>query len=71
MRERLVNDQDAVTREARHYNNVSCLRPNAISDYFGNSDMDERSNLLLRNETKTTKVRKTMAVMTTSAQSLR
>ena len=68
--QRLVNDQDAVMREARHSNNVSSLRPNANSDYFGNSEMDERSNLMLKNETKTTKMRQTMAPVT-SAQHLR
>jgi len=68
--QRLINDQDAVTREARHSNNVSCLRPNANSDYFGNTEMDERSNMRLKNATKITKVRNTMAPQSTSTQSL-
>ena len=55
-------------REARHSNNVSCLRPNANSDYFGNTEMDERSNLRLKNETKITKVRNTMAPSTSNSQ---
>ena len=67
LHQRLRGDKDVITREARHSNNVSCLRPNANSDYFGNTDLDERSNLMLRNETKITKVRNTMAP-TTSAQ---
>ena len=57
-------------REARHSNNVSSLRPNANSDYFGNTDMDERSNMMRKNETKITKVRNTMAPSTGSAQQL-
>ena len=68
--QRLVNDKDAVTREARLSQNVSSLRPHAKDDYFGHSDMDERSNIMVRNETKATKVRNTMAP-TTSAQQLR
>lgn len=51
-------------------NNVSSLRPHVNSEYFGNSDMDEKSNLMPKNETKTTMVRKTMAP-TSSAQNLR
>lgn len=65
--QRLVGDKDAITKEPRLSNNVSSLRPNANSDYFGNTDLDERSNLMRRNETKITKVRNTMAP-TTSAQ---
>lgn len=53
--------KDFITREHRQLNNVSSLRPHVNSDYFGNSDMDERSNLMLRNETKMSKVRTTMA----------
>ena len=53
-------------REARHSNNVSSLRPNLNSDYFGNTDMDERSNLQRKNETKITKVRNTMAPQTSA-----
>ena len=54
-------------REARHSNNVSSLRPNANSDYFGNTEMDERSNIHLKNETKITKVRRTMAPSTSNS----
>ena len=64
--ERLVNDKDAVLNEKRHSNNVSSLRPNANSDYFGNSEMDERSNLMRKNETKVTKVRNTMTPVTSA-----
>ena len=64
---RLIDDKDAVMREARHSNNVSCLRPNANSDYFGNTDIDERSNMRLKNETKITKVRNTMAPATSNS----
>ena len=50
---------------------MSSLRPNLNSDYFGNTEMDERSNLRLKNETKITKVRNTMAPSTSnSTQSL-
>ena len=59
--QRLINDKDAITREARHSNNVSTLRPNLNSDYFGNTEMDERSNMMRKNDTRITKVRKTMA----------
>lgn len=64
--QRLINDQDAVMREARHSNKVSCVRPNANSDYFGNTEMDEKSNLRVKNETKTTKLRNTILPQSTS-----
>ena len=67
---RLVNDTDAVKKEGRFSNNVSSLRPNMKSDYFGNTDTDERSALMPRNNTNVTKVRNTMAP-TTSAQHLK
>ena len=64
---RLVNDTDAVKKEGRFSNNVSSLRPNMNSDYFGNTDTDERSALMPKNETNRTRVRNTMAPTTASA----
>ena len=49
---------------------MSSLRPNANSDYFGNAEMDERSNVKRKNETKVTKVRNTMAPATASTPQL-
>ena len=59
--QRLVPDKDAVTKEDRFSNKLSHLRPNDKAEYFGANDTDERSNLQLRNETRATKSRKTMA----------
>ena len=56
-------------REARLSNNVSSLRPNANSDYFQNTDLDERSTMHKRNAVEVTKVRNTMAP-TSSANTL-
>lgn len=61
-------DKDDITQERRS-GNVSSLRPQAKTDYFENSDMDERSHLMKRNVTKITKVRNTMAPVA-SAQPL-
>ena len=68
--QRLINDKDAVMREARLSNNVSSLRPNANSDYFGNAEMDERSNVQRKNETKVSKVRNTMTPAISSTPQL-
>ena len=57
-------------REARFYNNVSSLRPNANSDYFGNAEMDERSNTKRKNVTKVSQIRNTMAPATSSTPQL-
>ena len=57
-------------RETRFHNNVSSLRPNANSDYFGNAEMDEHSNVKRKNETKVTRVRNTMAPATASTPQL-
>ena len=64
----LVPDKDAVTREDRVSNKLQNLRPKEKGEYFGANDTDERSNMMLRNETRATKARKTMAP-TSSAQS--
>lgn len=59
--QQLVPDKDAVTREDRFSNKLQKLCPKDKAGYFGASDTDERSNLMLRNETRITKSRKTMA----------
>lgn len=56
--------------EARFHHNVSSLRPNANADYFGSTELDERSNVQRKNETKVSRARNTMTHTNSSTPSL-